>query len=64
MDEYYTTVRLSDKGADVRLGRLDFRAFRRDGIETVRGCPIAYMAGARLIYVLNLRNSPWKTGDY
>jgi hypothetical protein len=62
MDEYYTTVRLSDKGADVRLGRLDFRAFRRDGIETVRGCPIAYMAGARLITALNALGPPGRHG--
>jgi hypothetical protein len=46
MDEYYTTVRLSDKGADVRLGHLNFMVFRRDGIEVVHGCPIAYVAGA------------------
>ena len=49
MDENYTAVRLSDKGADVRLGRLNFRVFRRDGIEAVHGCPIGYMAGAHLI---------------
>lgn len=46
MDEYYTTVRLSDKGADVRLGRVNFRVFRRDGIEAFDGCPISYIAGA------------------
>jgi hypothetical protein len=46
MDEYYTTVRLSDKGADVRLGRVNFRAFRRNGIETFDGFPISYIAGA------------------
>jgi hypothetical protein len=46
MDEYYTTVRLSGKGADVRLGQVNFRVVRRDGIEAVHGCPIAYMAGA------------------
>jgi hypothetical protein len=46
MDEYYTTVRLSDKGADVRLGQVNFIVSRRDGIGTGHGCPMAYMAGA------------------
>ncbi|MBC2710936.1 MAG: hypothetical protein HGJ94_08055 [Desulfosarcina sp.] len=46
MGEYYTTARLTDKGADVRLGQVNFMASRRDGTGNGHGCPIEYIAGA------------------
>ena len=46
MGEYYTTVRLTAKGAEVRLGQENFTMSRQDGIGTGHACPMAYMAGA------------------
>ena len=46
MREYFTTVRLTRKGAEVRFGRVDFLVSRRDEIGEARGCPIEYMATA------------------
>ena len=46
MGEYHTTVRLTDKGADVRLGQVDFMVSRRDEITAGHSCPVAYLAGA------------------
>ncbi len=46
MGEYYTTVVLTAKGAEVRMGQDNFMISRRDGIGTGHGCPMAYMAGA------------------
>ena len=46
MGEYYATIRLTDKGAAVRLGQVDFTVSTRDGTKVGRGCPIEYMATA------------------
>ncbi len=46
MGEYHTTVRLTEKGADVRLGQVDFMVSRRDETTAGHGCPVAYLAGA------------------
>jgi hypothetical protein len=46
MGEYHTIVRLTDKGAAVRLGQVDFTVSPRDGAGVGRGCPIEYMATA------------------
>lgn len=46
MDEYHTTVRLTDNGADVRLGQVNFSVSRRDDINAGHGCPVAHIAGA------------------
>jgi len=46
MGQYDTNVRLTDKGAEIRMGRERFMISRRDGIGTGHGCPMAYIAGA------------------
>ncbi len=46
MGEYHTTVRLTDKGVDVRLGQVNFMVSRRDDVNAGHGCPVAYIAGA------------------
>jgi hypothetical protein len=46
MGEYSTVVRLTDKGADVHLDRVNFLVARRDAVGDGRGCPIEYIATA------------------
>ena len=46
MGEYCTSIRLTAKGAELRMGLENFMMSRRDGIGTGHGCPMEYMAGA------------------
>ncbi len=46
MNNYQTIVRLTEKGADVHSGPVNFTVSRRDSLGTAYGCPMAYMAGA------------------
>jgi len=46
MNNYQTTVRLTEKGAAVQSGPVNFTVSRRDRMGSNHGCPMAYMAGA------------------
>jgi hypothetical protein len=46
MGEFHTTVRLTNTGADVHLGHVNFLVARRDDIKAGHSCPVAYITGA------------------
>ena len=43
---YHAIVRLTDKGADVLSGPVNFTVSRPNGTGSGHGCPMEYMAGA------------------
>jgi len=46
MEAYHTTVRLTDKGMDIRLRPAISVADRGNVIENGRGCPVEYLSTA------------------
>jgi hypothetical protein len=46
MGEYSATVRLTDEGADIRLGQARFWMTGANSAGTGHGCPVSHLAGA------------------
>jgi hypothetical protein len=46
MGQYYTTVRLTDTGAAVRLGQVNDMVSRQDDVNAGHDCPVANIARA------------------